>query len=278
MPRSALTATPRTTPGTDMRLIDTHAHLDFDRFQEDLDDILARAKDAGLIQIVTIGASSGMESNHRALALADRFDHVFATVGVHPHDAKIVDLEAVRAIDVLADHAKVVAIGETGLDYHYDNSPRDEQRQAFAWFIALARKRKLPVIVHTRDADEDTISILTEEGADEVGGIIHCFSSGPWLAERALDLGFHLSFSGIVTFKKALEIQEVARTAPLDRILVETDAPFLAPMPYRGKRNEPSYVAHTARFIAGLRGMDEDEFAEATTRNAQRLYGLPLIP
>jgi TatD DNase family protein len=257
-----------------MRLIDTHAHLDFDKFQDDLDEILARAKEAGLENIVTIGASSGMESNHRALALADRFDHIYATVGIHPHDAKIVDRAAVDTIDGLADHAKVVAIGETGLDYHYDNSPRDEQQQAFRWFVQLARKRELPVIVHTRNADEDTIRILTEEGADQVGGIIHCFSSGAWLAKEALALGFHLSFSGIVTFKKATEVQEVARTAPLDRILVETDAPFLAPMPHRGRRNEPSYVAHTARFIAALREMDEDEFAEATTQNARRLYGL----
>lgn len=258
-----------------MRLIDTHAHLDFARFQPDLDDILARAASAGLENIVTIGASDGMDSNHRALALADRFPHVFATVGVHPHDAKIVDLDIVRTIEGLSAHPKVVAIGETGLDYHYDNSPREEQRQAFRWFVQLARRVQRPVVVHTRDADEDTIAILEEEGAADVGGIIHCFSSGAWLAEKALALGFHLSFSGIVTFKSAREIQEVARCAPLDRILVETDAPFLAPMPHRGRRNEPSYVAHTARFIADLRGEDADAFAQATTVNARRLYRLP---
>lgn len=258
-----------------MRLIDTHAHLDFEKFQADFDEILARAAAAGVENIVTIGASDGMASNSRALELADRFDHIYATVGVHPHDARIVDRAAVDQIEALADHPKVVAIGETGLDYHYDNSPRAEQRQAFRWFIQLARKLGQPIIVHTRSADEDTIKILEEEGAQEVGGIIHCFSSGEWLAEKALALGFHLSFSGIVTFKKANEIQEVARSAPLDRILVETDAPFLAPMPRRGKRNEPSYVAHTCRFIADLRGMDHDEFAEATTRNARQLYRLP---
>jgi TatD DNase family protein len=258
-----------------MRLIDTHAHLDFPKFEEDFDDMLARAREAGVEEIVTIGASRGLESNHRALAIADRYAHIYASVGVHPHDAKIVDEAAVATIEALAAHPKVVAIGETGLDYHYDNSPREEQRAAFRSFIQLARRLGKPIIVHTRDADEDTIQILSDEGAEEVGGIIHCFSSGPWLAERALALDFHLSFSGIVTFKSAKSIQEVARTAPLDRILVETDAPFLAPMPHRGKRNEPSFVAHICAFIAALRGMDAEDLADAATANARRLYALP---
>jgi TatD DNase family protein len=259
-------------------LIDTHAHLDFPKFHDDFDGVLQRAWDAGLEQIVTIGASHGFDSNLRALEIAHQHPRIFATLGVHPHDARIVDRACLERIEALAQEhrAKVVAIGETGLDYHYDASPREEQAWAFRGFLKMSARLDLPVVIHTRDAEEDTIRILEEEGVPARGGILHCFSGSGWLAEQGLRLGLHVSFSGIVTFKSAPEIQEVARTAPLERVLVETDAPYLAPIPLRGKRNEPAYVAHTLRFIAGLRGMEPAALARATTDNARRLYGLPL--
>ena len=231
-----------------------------------------RAKAAGLEHIVTIGAGAGATSVDRAIRIADQHDWIYATVGVHPHDAKVASDEIVKAVREASDHPKVVAIGETGLDYHYDRSPRDKQREAFGQFVAMAVEVDKPVMVHTRDADEDTIRILQEGGAERCGGIIHCFSSSRWLAERALEMGFYISFSGIVTFRGAKNVHEVARSAPLDRILVETDAPYLAPIPRRGERNEPAFVNYTLRRIAALRGMEPEELALVTTENAKRVF------
>ncbi len=261
---------------TDLTLIDSHAHLDFKSFQPDLGDILERARAAGVEQIVTIGASDGFESNPRALALAEAHPHIFAALGIHPHDASVASEEVIAAVRALAlDHPKVVAIGETGLDYHYNNSTPEAQRAAFRRFIQVALELDKPLVVHTREAERDTIDILTSEGGRGCGGIIHCFSGTAWMAEQALALGFYISFSGIVTFKTAVEIHEVARSTPLDRLHVETDAPFLAPIPHRGKRNEPAYVAHTLRFIAALRGMDPADLSRITTANTRRLLKLP---
>ena len=258
-----------------LTLIDSHAHLDFDKFQDDFDGVLDRAREAGVVQIVTIGASDGFESNERAIAIAEAHPHIFATVGIHPHDASVASDDIFARIREMADHPKVVAIGETGLDYHYNNSPPEVQRSVFRRFVQMAREVSMPIVIHTRDAEEDTVQILREEGASEVGGILHCFSGTRQLAEAGLELGFHVSLSGIVTFKKAKEIQEVAMTVPLDRLMVETDAPFLAPVPRRGRRNEPAYVAHTLRFIAGLRDMDPVELSRITTENTRRVYNLP---
>lgn len=257
-------------------LVDTHAHLDFAKTQEQLEELLERAWAVGLEQIVTIGASREFDSNLRAVEIANKYERVFATVGIHPHDARVVTPKVLEDIEALARcEQKVKAIGEIGLDYHYDHSPREKQREAFAQFIQMAHRVQMPIIIHTREAEQDTIDILKQEEARRCGGVLHCFSGTRWLAEQALELGFYVSFSGIVTFKSAPIIQEVAQMVPEDRILVETDAPFLAPVPKRGRRNEPSYVAHTLRFIAGLRGVDPMELAQTTTRNARRFYGLP---
>jgi TatD DNase family protein len=212
-----------------------------------------------------------------ALALAARRPDVWATVGVHPHDAASCDAALEAELARLAAAPRVVAIGEIGLDFHYDHSPRAQQEQVFRRFIQLARELKKPIVVHTRTAPEETLQILAEENARDVGGLIHCFSENKPFAARALDLGFDLSFSGIVTFKRALDIQEVAAWAPADRILVETDSPYLAPIPLRGKRCEPAYVLHTARFVAGLRGIPLEELAQQTSQNAQRLLGVSAV-
>jgi TatD DNase family protein len=196
---------------------------------------------------------------------------------VHPHDAASCDSALEAELARLASAPRVVAIGEIGLDFHYDHSPRAQQEQVFRRFIQLARELKKPIVVHTRTAAEETLQILAEENARDVGGLIHCFSENKPFATRALDLGFDLSFSGIVTFKRALDIQEVAAWAPADRILVETDSPYLAPIPLRGKRCEPAYVLHTARFVAGLRGIPLDELAQQTSQNAQRLLGVSAV-
>lgn len=224
--------------------------------------------------MVTIGAGGPIECNHAAVELADRHEQIFATVGIHPHDASIVDDDILQTMRELAAHEKVVAIGETGLDYHYDHSPRPQQQHAFRRFAALARELSLPLVVHLRDADADAVDILRSEKAGEVGGVIHCFSSNVEGARAFLDLGFHLSFSGILTFKAADEIRQAAAFAPADRILVETDAPFLAPVPYRGRRNEPALVAQTVACLAEVRAERLEKVAEATHANTTRLFGL----
>ena len=255
------------------RLIDTHCHLDAHYFPEGGDAVLERARSAGVAGCVVIGVGESMQPARDALALARRLpERVAATVGVHPHDA--VRLDAERAeFEALAAEPEVVAIGETGLDYHYDHSPRDVQRDAFAWQIALARNLRKPLVIHTRSAAADTLDVLRAESARDVGGIVHCFSEDWAFASSALDLGFVVSFSGIVTFKNAKAIQEVAAKVPAASYLVETDSPYLAPIPHRGKPCEPAYVTHTAARVAELRGESLAEVAEATTRNAERVFG-----
>jgi len=264
----------------DLVLIDTHCHLDAEYFPEGPEAVLARARAAGVGGFVVVGVGRSLEPARAAIALAKRFpEEIAATAGVHPHDASMCDEACVAELHALASDPSVVAVGEIGLDYHYDHSPRDVQRGVFARLIGLAREVKKPIVVHTRSAPDDTLSILEAEGAREVGGLIHCFSEDMAFAKRALDIGFDLSFSGIVTFKNARAVQEVAAQAPLERILVETDSPYLSPIPYRGKPCEPAYVVHTARKVAELRGISFETLAVETTRNAsvrfRRGFGAP---
>lgn len=258
-------------PGERTMLVDSHCHLDFPEFAPELDAVVARARAAGVGGMVTIGTK--LTEFERVLAVADRFADVWCSVGIHPHEAaNEPDTDAARIAE-LARHPKVVGIGETGLDYHYDRSPRDRQREVFRRHIEAARLSGLPIIVHSREAEEDTAALL-EEGAAAGGltGLIHCFTSTSLLAERALALGFCISFSGIVTFRNAEDLRAVARDVPGDRLLVETDSPYLAPVPQRGKRNEPAFVAHTAAFLANLRGESMDALAARTTDNFRRLF------
>ncbi len=258
-------------------LVDTHCHLDAGYFPEGADAVIARAKAQGVGAFVNIGVGRDLAPARAAVTLAETRSDVWATVGVHPHDATSLDDLGFAEIEALARRPRVVAIGEIGLDYHYMRSPRDVQHAVFRRFIALARAVRKPVVIHTREAPADTLAILEEEGAREVGGIIHCFSEDRPFAERALALGFDLSFSGIVTFKTAQAIKDVARWAPGDRILVETDSPYLAPIPFRGKKCEPAHVAFTARHIAELRGEPFEALATRTTENAQRRLGIDVV-
>lgn len=236
------------------------------------DVVLARAREAGVRGFVVVGVGEDPTEARDAVGLAKQHPDIVAAVGIHPHDARTCDDAHYAAIAELARDAKVAAVGEIGLDFHYDHSPRDQQREVFRKLIALAREVKKPIVIHTRSAGQEALEILESEGARDVGGIIHCFSEDMPFAKRALDLGFDLSFSGIVTFKTATAIQEVAKGAPLDRILVETDAPYLAPVPLRGKPCEPAYVVHTARFVAELRGMSAEDLVQATSTNTRRRF------
>lgn len=255
-------------------IVDSHCHLDARHFPEGADAVLERAKAAGVGAFVVIGVDETGEAARAAAALAARRADVWATVGQHPHDAALLTETAFTEIAALGRAARVVAIGEIGLDYHYMHSPRDAQESAFRRQIGLAREIGKPIVIHTRDAPDDTLRILEEEQAREVGGVIHCFSEDRRFAARALDLDFDVSFSGIVTFKNARAIQDVARWAPPDRILVETDSPYLAPMPLRGKKNEPQNVVHTVRFVAELRGESSEEIARRTAENTARKFRL----
>jgi TatD DNase family protein len=251
--------------------VDSHCHLDFPEFADDLDAVVTRAREAGVAAMLTI--STILEQAPRLQEIAGRFDGVYSTVGVHPHEAK--DHVQVIAADVVAlcDHGKVVGIGETGLDFHYEHSPRKDQEQSFRTHIAAARETGLPLIVHSRGADQETVDILADEMAKgPFRGVIHCFSTGKALAEGAMKLGFYVSVAGIVTFKAAEELRSIVTDLPLNRLLVETDAPFLAPVPNRGKRNEPAFVVHTARQIADLKCITMGEMAETTTANFFDLF------
>jgi TatD DNase family protein len=257
-------------------LIDSHAHIDGEGFDADRDDVVARARAAGVRAILNVGTGDPHAGNlERAVAVAEKYEGVYAAVGVHPHDARLYDQAAERRLlEIVRRGPPVVAWGEIGLDYHYDNSPREVQREVFAAQLRLARAQNLPVIIHSREADEDTALILRREWADaQVGGVMHCFGGGAALAEAALELGFMISFAGNVTFKKAENLREVAHTIPLGRLLVETDCPFLAPVPLRGRRNEPAFVVETARFLAELRGVGVEEFGRVTSENFERLFG-----
>jgi TatD DNase family protein len=251
-------------------LADSHAHLDDARFDADRTAVLERAWDGGIRTILTIGNGRGPDDMGCGIAIAEAHDWIWTTAGIHPHDAAKVSEDHYLLIEKLAAHRRVVAIGETGLDYFYGNSPRDVQRDVFRRQLSIAKKLGLPVIIHTRDADEDTERILQETAPDR--GVIHCFTGGARLAQVAIELGYMISFSGIVTFPKSQVLADIAKQVPADRILVETDCPYLAPVPHRGKRNEPAFVADTARFVAELRGAGTEEFALQTSANFGKLF------
>lgn len=252
-------------------LVDSHCHLDFPEFAPELDAVVARADAAGVKSLVSIGTTLAKFPN--VLAVAERFANVYCSVGIHPHEAKIETLESPEPLLMHAAHNKVIGIGETGLDYYYEHSPRDLQIGNFRAHIEASWQTGLPLIVHTRDAEDDTIAILREEmRASRFTGLIHCFTGTQALADAALDLGFCISVSGIATFRKSDELRAVLRSVPLDRLLVETDAPYLAPMPHRGKRNEPAFVVNTAAMLAELKGVLPDMLADATTQNFFRLF------
>jgi TatD DNase family protein len=252
-------------------LVDSHCHLDFPDYAGTVDDVVARARAAGVGTCLTI--STELKCFAGVRALAEKFPDVWCSVGVHPHESEKELLDSAAALIEAAAHPKVVGVGETGLDYFYEHAPRDAQRQNFRAHIQAARRTGLPVIVHTRDADDDTIAILEDETAKGAfTGVIHCFTGTQRLADAALALGFYISVSGIATFKKSQDLRGVIAAVPLDRLLVETDAPFLAPVPHRGKTNEPAFVVHTAAMLAELKGVTPEELAQVTTENFFRLF------
>ncbi|MGE0454306.1 MAG: TatD family hydrolase [Vicinamibacteria bacterium] len=259
--------------GQQLRLVDSHCHVDMAQFDADREAVLARAREAGVVNMLVVGGVDAEAGHRRALAVAESHG-LPVSAGVHPHEAKLASEAVYDELRGLAREKRIVAIGEIGLDYYYDHSPRDVQREALRRQIRLAGEVGLPVIVHTRDADLETAEILEQEDGGEVGGVIHCFTGGHELADRALALGFCISFSGIVAFPRAETIQEVARRTPPERLLVETDAPFLAPPPYRGKRNEPAFVVEVLKKVAALRGESPLELGARTVVNFERLFRL----
>jgi TatD DNase family protein len=252
-----------------VKLVDSHCHLDDKQFSEDREAVIARALEAGVERMMAIGTGDGPADLETAVRLAELYPFFFATVGVHPHDASKAEPDTFDRLRDVVRHPKVLAVGEIGLDYHYDFSPREIQRDVFIRQLELACEAGKPIVIHTREAWSDTTAILCEHYYG--GGIFHCFTGGPAEAREALDLGFHLSFGGVLTFPKAEALREVARMVPLDRILVETDAPYLAPVPHRGKRNEPAFLVETVRKLAALRETPLEDLAAATTRNFERL-------
>ena len=252
-----------------MRLVDSHVHLDDAKFDADRDQTIERALAAGVECMMAIGTGEGPADLEVAIRQADRYPFVYATIGVHPHDASKATPETWTRMRELSAHPKVLAVGEIGLDYHYDFSPREVQRAVFERQLALAAECGKPIVIHTREAWDDTLDILRAHWRG--AGIMHCFTGGETEARQALDLGFHLSFGGVLTFPKAETVRQAARAAPPDRILLETDCPYLAPVPHRGKRNEPAFVVETARRLAEVRGQTPEAIAEATTRNFEHL-------
>lgn len=285
-----------------MMFIDSHCHIDGEAFDADRDEVVQRAQDAGVAAMLNIGTGDPHSHDFRkAVAVAEKYENVFASVGVHPHDAKLYDDKAEAHLIELTRSEKVIAWGEIGLDHYYDHSPRDVQREVFRRQIRTAKELKLPIIVHSRDADEETVEILTEEYRSEdtpvlmsakheqnlaasgdadksvrAPGIMHCFGGSPQMAEAMMRLGFLISFAGNITFKNAENLREAARVVPLDKLLIETDCPFLTPIPFRGKRNEPSYVTHTAAFLAEFYGVPVETLAARTTKNFLDLFGIRL--
>ncbi|HEY8350030.1 MAG TPA: TatD family hydrolase [Clostridiales bacterium] len=254
-------------------LFDTHAHLYDTQFAGDLDEVVSRAKENGVGYILT--ASENVASSVENITLTQKYDIFYAAVGIHPHNAVNQNNSIISVLKEFASYPKVVAIGEIGLDYYYDNSPRDVQKTWFAKQISLAGELKLPVIVHDRDAHEDTLNILKSEGARDVGGVLHCFSGSVEMAREVMELGFMISIAGPATFRNARKLPDVIRYVPDDMLLIETDSPYLAPEPHRGRRNEPAYVKFVAEKIAKIKGKPFEYICETTTANAKRLFGIP---
>lgn len=259
-----------------MIFVDSHCHIDGEAFDADRDEIIKRAEDAGVKMMLTIGTGNPHNGEiERAVEIAEKYENVFASIGVHPHDASTYDDKAEQHLTNLAKSSKkVVAWGEIGLDYYYDHSPRDIQREVFRRQIKTAKELGLPVIIHSRDADVETVEILTEEYAENLGrgGVMHCFGGSAETAQDLMKIGFMISFAGNVTFKKAENLREAARVVPLEKLLIETDCPFLAPVPFRGKRNEPAFVVETAKFLADFYGVSLEELASQTTKNFKDFF------
>jgi TatD DNase family protein len=256
-------------------LIDTHAHLEMREFNDDRDDVIKRAREAGVEYIITIGTT--VESCRDAVLLADKYESIYATIGIHPHEVKDILHPAYEIIRHFAQHKKVVAYGEIGLDYYYEHSPRADQKRKFRDMLREARELKLPIIVHDRDAHEDMLRILTEEWPPGLGGVMHCFSGDVAMARTLIERGFLISIAGPVTFPKAEALREIVRQVPIEHLLVETDAPYLSPVPMRGKRNEPAFVRHTAEAVAKIKGLTLDDVARITSFNAMQLFGIGTI-
>ncbi|MCR8850974.1 TatD family hydrolase [Rossellomorea sp. SC111] len=253
-------------------LFDTHVHLNAEQFEEDLEEVLSRAREAGVGKMVVVGFDR--PTINRAMELIGQYDFLYAAIGWHPVDAIDMNDEDLAWIEELSQHPKVVAIGEMGLDYHWDKSPKDVQKEVFRKQIQLAKKVKLPIVIHNREATQDIVDILREEGAEEVGGIMHCFSGSPEIAQECVEMNFYISLGGPVTFKNAKKPKDVAKEIPLEKLLIETDCPYLAPHPYRGKRNEPAYVKLVAEQIAELKEVSIEEVEKITTENAMKLFNI----
>lgn len=253
-------------------LFDTHVHLNAEQFNEDLEEVISRAKEAGVGKMVVVGFDR--PTIERAMELVEHYDFLYASIGWHPVDAIDMTDEDLVWIEELSSHPKVVALGEMGLDYHWDKSPKEIQKEVFRKQVQLAKKVKLPIVIHNRDATQDIVDILREEGAEEVGGIMHCFSGSPEIAQECVEMNFYISLGGPVTFKNAKKPKEVAKEIPLERLLIETDCPYLAPHPNRGKRNEPAYVKLVAEQIAELKGISLEEIEAVTTANANKLFNI----
>ncbi|HEY3875412.1 MAG TPA: TatD family hydrolase [Candidatus Kapabacteria bacterium] len=262
--------------------VDSHAHLEGERFDADRDNVIARAREAGIANILAIGTGDGPGTLDCAVRIADKYGFIYATVGIHPHEVKLAKESDFQELEALAKNPKVIAWGEIGLDYFYDHSPRDLQQQAFIQQMEQAKAAKLPIVIHCRPSDgsdnawEDCLRLIQEHWSPSgLGGVLHCFTSTWPHAKRALDMGFMISFAGNVTFPKAQQIRDSAKEVPLDRMFIETDSPFLAPVPYRGKRNEPAFVKETARQLGELRGLSAEEIGQQTSRNFYNFFSLP---
>lgn len=254
-------------------LIDTHVHLDFGHFEEERDQVIKRAREGGVELVINIG--SNLISSRETVNLVQKFpDFIRGTVGIHPHNAQDMDGDMLRNIKELCREEGIVGLGEMGLDFHYDNSPRDDQRRAFRAQLRLAREVGKPAVIHSRSAEGETVTILREEGIQEIGGVMHCFSGNQLTAEKTLEMGLYIAFGGVITFPKAHELRAIASTIPLDRLLIETDCPYLTPVPYRGKRNEPLYVGYVAEKLAEIREESLEEIISATSENARKLFKL----
>jgi TatD DNase family protein len=262
----------------DAFLTDSHTHLDSASFDDDLEQVIENAHAQGVGRIITVGSLDGLVGAQKSLQIARSHENIWAAVAIHPHDAKLAYPETLARFETLASDPLVVAIGETGLDYHYDHSPRAQQREVFRAFIRMAHAHDKPLVIHTREAIEDTLIIMDELDGWSAGGVFHCYSGDEKLASLILDRGFYLSFAGVVTFRKAIDTRNLIRDLPRDRVLIETDAPYLTPVPFRGKRNEPARVRYTAEAIAALWETTIDEVARITSDNAASLFGLDDIP
>jgi TatD DNase family protein len=253
-------------------LIDSHAHIQGPEYASEVQAVVQRAREAGVETIIVVGGAGELSSNQAAVALAESHPGLYATVGMHPHDAKDVGEDEIEKLKHLTAKAKVIAVGETGLDFYYNHSPREVQRKVFARFIQMATETNLPLVVHERDAFQDAAELLRSEGCGQLRGVIHCFTGDYQAARQYLDLGFYLSFTGIITFKNAQALRDVVRDVPLERMFMETDSPYLTPVPHRGKRNEPAYVRFVAETIAKVKGLTFEEVARVTSNNVRELF------